>query len=304
MNVLIISASTLLFSLSGEPTPLEVVPPRVDYCQQMEQEIQGRKHGFLAGNKTYYIGGFYPVWNQNEDDTIGFTHPFHNDLRGRGEGLVSHPDTGYGHDLQGWEFYKETKVAYGTVIIGGTRYEHPAPTSLIWRPDRMIAEYTVGGVTIVEEKFIALNDAACTIITSDQPVTLEFAGQSYAGNNTITSSATCELDTTNNCVHVVEGGTSTAKPIDGVILTGPLMYDGMSTVISASKPLQNYTQSTSNGQQFYTFTVPCDTNGLSLVWAMDDVYTQAVESFSREFKKSDIAEGNFAYGYNFDVSAE
>jgi hypothetical protein len=31
--------------------------------------------------------------------------------------------TGYGHDLTGWEFYKSTKVAYGTVIINGQRYE-------------------------------------------------------------------------------------------------------------------------------------------------------------------------------------
>jgi hypothetical protein len=33
-------------------------PPFVDYCEAIEQEIQGRKHGFLAGNVTYYIGGF------------------------------------------------------------------------------------------------------------------------------------------------------------------------------------------------------------------------------------------------------
>ena len=34
-------------------------PPFVDYCEAIEQEIQGRKHGFLAGNVTYYIGGFH-----------------------------------------------------------------------------------------------------------------------------------------------------------------------------------------------------------------------------------------------------
>ncbi len=278
MNTMIHSVLSLVFSLSGEPggTIPDVAPPRVDYCLQMEQEIQGRKHGFLAGNKTYYMGGFYAVWNQSEDDTIGFTHPFHNDLRCRGEGMVQHAETGYGHDLKGWEFHKRTKVAYGTVIINGTRYEHPSPVSLIWRPDRMICEYEVGGVSIREEKFIALNDAACTIITSSEPITLEFAGQSYAADKTLVRSATCELDTTNNCVHIVEGGTSEATPIKDVTLTGTLMYDGMSTVISASEPLENYAQSETAGQHFYSFTVPCDSNGLSLVWAMDDVYTQAV----------------------------
>lgn len=265
----------LVLSLLGGPLP-ETAPPHVDYCQQMEQEIQGRKHGFLAGNKTYYIGGFYPVWKHQEDETIGFTHPFYHDLRCRGRGMVQYAGTGYGHDLSGWEFYKHTKVAYGTVILDGTRYEHPVPVSMVWRPDRMICEYNVAGVAIREEKFIALNDAACTIITASEPVTLEFSGQSFADDKTIVRSATCELDATNNCVHVVEGGISEATPVKGVTQTGPLMYDGMSTVVSASKTLENYAQSETNGQYFYTFTVPCNSNGLSLVWAMDDVYTQAV----------------------------
>ena len=95
----------VLFSIVGQPLP-ELSPPRVDYCQAMQQEIQGKKHGFLAGNKTYYIGVFHPVWNNAEDETIGFTHPFFNDLRCRGRAMVSHPETGYGHDLSGWEFYK------------------------------------------------------------------------------------------------------------------------------------------------------------------------------------------------------
>ena len=77
-----------LFALVGEPLP-DISPPIVDYCSEMAQEIQGKKHGFLAGNKTYYIGGFHPVWNIQEHETIGFTHPFFNDLRGRGHDLVS-----------------------------------------------------------------------------------------------------------------------------------------------------------------------------------------------------------------------
>ena len=133
----------VLFSIVGQPLP-ELSPPRVDYCQAMEQEIQGKKHGFLAGNKTYYIGGFHPVWNIAEHETIGFTHPFFNDLRCRGRAMVSHPETGYGHDLSGWEFYKHTKVAYGSVVVDGIRYDNPIPISMIWRPDRMICNYEVG----------------------------------------------------------------------------------------------------------------------------------------------------------------
>lgn len=52
-------------------------PPFTDYCQRLEQEIQGRKHGFLAGNTTYYVGGFHASWKLIEDETIGLTHPFH-----------------------------------------------------------------------------------------------------------------------------------------------------------------------------------------------------------------------------------
>ena len=55
-------------------------PPSFDYCKQLEQEIQGRKHGFLAGNLAYYIGGFHGSWNLQENETISLTHPFHHDL--------------------------------------------------------------------------------------------------------------------------------------------------------------------------------------------------------------------------------
>ena len=47
------------------------------------------------------------------------THPFHHDLRGRGFGLAKHPGSGFGHDFRGWEFYNNTRIAYGTVDIGG-----------------------------------------------------------------------------------------------------------------------------------------------------------------------------------------
>ncbi len=79
-------------------------PPYTDYCKMLSQEIQGRKHAFLAGNKTYYVGGGYNCWKHREDETIGLTHPFFHDLRGRGFGLAKHEGSGYGHDFHGWEF--------------------------------------------------------------------------------------------------------------------------------------------------------------------------------------------------------
>jgi hypothetical protein len=114
--------------------------PDTDYCAAMSQEIQGRKHGFLTGNLVHYIGGKYAVWNLQEHETLGLTHPFHHDLRSRGYGIVSNATTGVGHDLQGWEFYRDTRIAYGTVLIGATEYANPVPTRMYWRPDRMICE--------------------------------------------------------------------------------------------------------------------------------------------------------------------
>ena len=45
-------------------------PSFSDYCERLEQEIQGRKHGFLAGNMTYYVGGFHASWSLKEQETF------------------------------------------------------------------------------------------------------------------------------------------------------------------------------------------------------------------------------------------
>ena len=92
-------------SLGGEQPAFE------DYCARLEQEIQGRKHGFMAGNLSYYVGGFHASWELVEDETIGLTHPFHHDLRSRGVGLLESQlegseHTGLGNDYQGWEFIR------------------------------------------------------------------------------------------------------------------------------------------------------------------------------------------------------
>ena len=118
-------ALSLVLSL---PLSASEKPPFTDYCARLEQEVQGRKHGFLAGNVTYYIGGYHASWEPVEDETIGLTHPFHHDLRSRGSGLLGSEltrteHTGKGNDYLGWEFYKDTRVLYGTVIVDGERYE-------------------------------------------------------------------------------------------------------------------------------------------------------------------------------------
>ena len=82
-----------------------------------KSEVQGKKHGFLAGNTAYYIGGQFGLWDLWENETIGLTHPFKNDLRSRGTGITSYGLTGTGNDFYGWSFHKDTRVAYGTVII-------------------------------------------------------------------------------------------------------------------------------------------------------------------------------------------
>ena len=88
------------------------------------RKIQGRKHGFLAGNVSYYVGGFHASWKLIEDETIGLTHPFHHDLRSRGVGIVESElagteHTGTGNDYMGWEFYKDTRILYGSVTVDG-----------------------------------------------------------------------------------------------------------------------------------------------------------------------------------------
>jgi hypothetical protein len=256
-------------------------PPYTDYNAMLSQEIQGKKHGFMAGNLTYYIGGHHAVWNKTEDETIGLTHPFYHDLRSRGTGMVQEASTGYGHDLASgsWDFYQFSKVAYGTVIIGQTEYPNPVPTAMYWQPDKMICEYQVGGVNIHEEKFIADNDAACTVITSDAPVTLKFKGQSFWSNsNSLISTATCTFDAVENLIRIAEGGTINVVPCNGCSgQSGVSVYDGMTTVLTSDRPMTDYSATANgNNQWFYEFKVSCDSNGVAIVWAMDDFQNNAI----------------------------
>ena len=253
-------------------------PPYTNYCEMLEQEIQGRKHAFLAGNLAYYVGGAYACWRPVEDETIGLTHPFHHDLRGRGFGLAEHAGSGFGHDFRGWEFYNHTKIAYGTVIVADQKYPRPVPTSMRWRPDKVICTYRVGDVDIREEKFIAANDVACSIITSDAPVMLQFDGHSLViPELSIDRTSTVQFDEANNALHITEGGTVVTHPVKNDTCTGRLIYDGMSTVLSSSARLNSYASRTDDkGRQVYSFQVPCDRGGVAVTWAMDDEYAKAL----------------------------
>lgn len=265
---------------------LAEAPAFTDYCRRLQQEVQGKKHGFLAGNVTYYVGGFHASWDLKEHETLGLTHPFHHDLRSRGVGLLQsqgtdHDDTGLGNDFSGWEFYKDTRVLYGSVVINGQVHRHPVPTAMYWRPDRMICEYEVDGIRLREEKFIAANDAACSIITSSRPVTLRFNGQSFFGRHSVTSTATIEYDSDHNAIHIIEGGTTQCRPeTDRSEHVGPIMYQGMSTVLGASRSFAANHRFTEGprGERRYEFDVPCDSKGVTVAWAMHDDGQQALDN--------------------------
>ena len=268
----------LLFWLNPSRSTANSGPQTDDLCKRLEQSIQGKKHGFLAGNLAYYVGGFHASWKPIEDETLGLTHPFYHDLRSRGVGMVESQidgteHTGVGNDYRGWEFYKDTRVLYGSVRIGDKVHKHPVPTKMIWRPDKMICEYQIEGVKIREEKFIGANDAAASIITSSEPVILQFTGHSFYVRHSVSSSAKIKYNTDRNVLLITEGGTVTSKPDpDGPDRVGPCVYQGMTTALSSSRDFsKTLALSTgAKGEKKYFFEIPCDHNGVTVSWAMHD----------------------------------
>ena len=93
----------------------------------------------MAGNYMYYYGGRL-AWDRPHE-TVGLTHPFYHDLRSRGTGISYYEGVGTGNGFSGWEFYKNTKVAYGTIITDEMRWVEPSPKHMYWRPDKIIVEY-------------------------------------------------------------------------------------------------------------------------------------------------------------------
>lgn len=272
-------------------------PPLTNYCDRLEQEIQNRKHGFVAGNLSYYVGGFHASWNPVEHETLGLTHPFHHDLRSRGVGLAESnlkgPDhTGVGNDYAGWEFYKDTRVLYGSVVFAGRTFEHPKPASMRWRPDKLVCKYELDGVTVHEEKFIAANDVAASIITSTEPISLTFSGHSFFHRNSLTSTAQLKVDAANNALLIFEGGTVRCRPDpNGADRVAKCVYNGMTTVLSASRPITTSIETRQDDRaiQHYSFTVPCDSNGVTVTWAMNDVSQAAVDATKEVLAASRVA---------------
>ena len=250
----------------------------ISLCEKLEQSVQGKKHGFLAGNLTYYVGGFHASWELIEDETIGLTHPFHHDLRSRGVGLLNSQlsgseHTGVGNDYRGWEFYKDTRVLYGSVIIGDKVYKHPVPNRMSWRPDKMICEYEINGVTIREEKFISAKDAAASIITCSEPIILKFEGHSFYVRHSVSSNASLRYDSSTNSILIREGGTVRSLPDpDRPERIGPCVYQGMTTALSSSRDFSKTLKldRDDRGVWKYSFKIPCDTQGATVSWSMHD----------------------------------
>ena len=90
--------------------------------------------------QVYYVGGRLGSWT-NDHETVGLTHPFFHDLRSRGTGIVYHEGVGTGNDFYGWEFYKDVKVAWGTIVTENHVWETPSPSRMFWGPDKLIVEY-------------------------------------------------------------------------------------------------------------------------------------------------------------------
>ncbi len=271
----------------------ETQPPYADYCAMLARDIAGKQHGFLAGNHMYYVGGAAHVkWleGMTEHETLGFTHPMFRDGRARGHGIVTDPQGGTGHDKWGWEFWRRTRVAYGTVIVEGKRHAYPKPEKMVWRPDRQVCVFEVGGVRIEEQKFISNSDVLCAIITSSDPVTLDFDGRTFICNRFIPThdgdppktrfsrkcTATAEYDAKGNAFHIREGGTIMTKTAWGVpAREGRLMYDGMHAVLSASQDFQktHIIEENKGGGRKYAFRLNCDPGKpLVLAYAMGDQY--------------------------------
>jgi hypothetical protein len=177
-----------------------------DILSLLERDVAGIVSPWLAGRRgSFYMGGqslaqtspLTTLWNVRENETLGFMHPYFRDGRARGTAITCDELTGCGHDLHGWEFYRDTRVLNGSVTVDGARtYVNPSPSSLIWRPDRLTAHYHIeDGVELEEVKFFTNDDVLIDIITllpsgdgdDDAPasVKLSFDGVSYVNTEQI-----------------------------------------------------------------------------------------------------------------------
>ena len=188
-----------------------------------------------------------------------------------------------------------------------TSIANPAPTSLRWRPDRITAIYDLApGLILHEVKFITADDVLVDTISLTGPsipdvasLKIRFAGSSYVNTRDISTqdgdppntpqsqerNSVVAFDHQTNQIHLVERGTGYAKTTRCSMAplkfrdtckarVGPMMYDGMSVVLSATQPMQEVsTRTDKERRRLYNFTldVPLDgVSNVSLSWAMDD----------------------------------
>jgi hypothetical protein len=271
-------------------------PPRTDYCDMLGRDIHKKMHSFIAGNHMYYIGGKVNTeWEHQYSETIGLQHPLWRDGRARGYGIAEGAG-GTGHDKWGWEFWNDVAGPTGTVIIGGTRYAKPEPKQMIWRPDRVTCTYAVAGVDITETKFITLNDVLCSTVTASAPIQIEYSGRSYYRDAEVPTwdgdeanqqwmqdiDTSARHDAGANAVHIVEKAAMMTK-LDWrtPVVKGRMMHDGMSILISASKPFAAAPTFKIHGRgaQAYTFALDYPANTpVTLSYAQHDSYEAAAAS--------------------------
>ena len=285
----------MIFGLINLITANNIIPPYENYCKMLEKDITGVQHGFLSGNKMYYVGGQTDAFWEGipEEETIGLTHPFFRDMRSRGFGIIK-DEYGSGHDKWGWEFYRMSKAAYGTIIANNKEYKNPKPNKIIWRPDRQLTYYNLDDIEITETKFITKNDIVCAIIKSNKPIKIRFEGSGYYnGNNIATfdgdeegipwqqnSRSKISFDRRNNSIRIDESSDMMVKPNWGErAKLGKMMYEGMSILISVSKPINNThrLQFTDKNIPTFDFTVSCDTSGIILFYGIGDSYDELVK---------------------------
>jgi hypothetical protein len=282
----------------------EIRPPETDYCKMLERDIGGEHHGFLAGNKMYYVAGASAAeWDNNfELETIGFTHPMFRDGRARGFGIVEDEETGTGHDCWGWDFYRQTKAAYGTVIVDGKKHVHPQATQMLWRPDRQISTYSVGGVQIREEKFISEDDVLTDIMVADKDIEILFEGESYVTkwnlpgfdgddpnlpyNQGVSSTATFQKD--ENVIHLIEEGKTFVKPVfNQPVVVGKTMYSGLSFVFGADVPMQEVVirKNPEHGNLLISFRLKIPAGQpVTLTYTANDEYAAALKATQKLLK--------------------
>jgi hypothetical protein len=142
-----------------------------------------------------------------------------------------------------------------------------------WRPDKMICEYEINGVTIREEKFISAKDTAASIITSSEPITLRFEGHSFYVRHSVSSNASVRYDSSTNSILIREGGTVRSLPDpDRPERIGPCVYQGLTTALSSSKDFSKTLklEQDDRGVWKYSYEIPCDSQGTTVSWSMHD----------------------------------